>query len=295
MTSFVQCCYNCGKYGHSKKNCTTVPTSLGFLGTCYTCGQVGHSKKNCSHTGSVAGPRIKIVKSSRALRSSLTGIVAGTGAGVIAPGGIAIAVTHVPRGGAVGLQVQQQQQTMASAVPKVNTVDWYAVIDVSSSMAGERLNAAKMALKNDIEPLMAADDRMAIVTFDTDAYFRLKPRAVGQLRGQHELEWLLARMFAHGCTALWDALWLVIEQLRDKQRKTVLTVLTDGEDNASQHTQEELMTLLAQHVNVTMSIVHIGTAASEPYKAACRVANGVYSLVADAEEVGYERCGVTLE
>lgn len=147
----------------------------------------------------------------------------------------------------------------------VNTVDRYLLIDASGSMAGTRIANVKQVV-NEVFPTFAENDRIAIVTFDTTPYFRLKPRPVGQIRRQNELPDVLARIKTLGGTAIWDAIYMVVSQIRDKSRKTVLSVITDGEDNSSKHTLAEVNELLRQFPNVILDIVHVGDVVSVSYQ-----------------------------
>ena len=62
----------------------------------------------------------------------------------------------------------------------------------------------------------------------------------------------------------------------------MLTVLTDGLDNCSTHTREEVMQLVAAHPNVTLSIVHVG-AGGVPCAAYMEAAARGHGLYAQAE------------
>lgn len=162
-----------------------------------------------------------------------------------------------------------------------NTVDFYFLLDVSSSMTGTRLTSAKQSA-TEIETIMADNDRMALITFDTGAYFKLKPRAVGQLRRQKELDPLLSRIFAQGATAIWDAIWLAVTQLKDKNRDTQMIVLTDGEDNSSTHTFAQVQDLIKDFPNIKLSIIHISGAPCDKYQQLCKD-RGNYEVIVETE------------
>lgn len=87
--------------------------------------------------------------------------------------------------------------------------------------------------------------------------YRLKPRANGQLKRQNEIDPLLERIRTMGVTALYDSLMGVITDLHDKTRPTTLLVLTDGLDNASKHTLEDVMNEASKWPAVVLDIVHI--------------------------------------
>jgi Mg-chelatase subunit ChlD len=158
--------------------------------------------------------------------------------------------------------------------------DHYVLVDLSGSMGGAKLEQAKAAL-TEVHARVPDEDRLAIISFDSAAFFKLKPRANGQVRRQNELPDLLARMRAQGSTALYDAIFLAVEQIRDKQRETRIVVLTDGEDNASRHTLAEVLALVDQHAAVTLDIVHIDgqQAPSQAFAQLAQRGRGVYEKV----------------
>lgn len=151
-------------------------------------------------------------------------------------------------------------------------------------MSGARLEAAKDATREIVSSMDEAD-RMAIVTFDTNAYFKLKPRPVGQIRRQNELPGTLDRIYAQGLTALWDAIYLSVSQIRDKSKRTVVVALTDGQDNSSTHTYEECRKLIAKYPALSLSIVHIGDSVIDLYKAIAEMTAGDYVLIREAVEI----------
>jgi len=171
------------------------------------------------------------------------------------------------------------------------TRDVYFLIDVSGSMNGTKLQNAK----NTITALyadMPENDRIAIVAFDDGAFFKLRPRAAGQIKRQDEMPSILGKMFAKGKTALYDAIWISVDQIRDKSRSTLIIVVTDGEDNSSKHSYHEVIDLVAKHENVTLNIIHITAEAhglnigsNLQYANLCAGAKGEYLVVEETEIV----------
>ncbi len=166
--------------------------------------------------------------------------------------------------------------------PKDNT-DHYLLLDVSGSMCGFRLEKAKQTLTSLIEDL-PDKDRMAIITFDSKAFFKLKPRPIGQIRRQRELPSILSKIFAKGMTALYDAIHLAVMQIKDKDIRTVINVLTDGEDNSSSHSLAEVQQLIDIFPNITLNIVHIGDSPIKPYQSLTEN-RGVYVMITEVEIV----------
>jgi uncharacterized protein with von Willebrand factor type A (vWA) domain len=147
---------------------------------------------------------------------------------------------------------------------KDDTVDYFCLLDVSSSMDGVPLAEAKSALRDQFS-LMDDTDRLSVITFDTQAYFKLKPRPVEQLRRQNEIPALMDRIFAKGMTAVWDAIWMAADQVRYKRRQVMILVLTDGMDNSSRHTYAEARAKVAELENATLSIIHVGSTPNREY------------------------------
>lgn len=137
-----------------------------------------------------------------------------------------------------------------------NTKDFYFLQDVSSSMVGKRESDAKETISG-LFDVMNDSDRISIVTFDTKAFFKLKPRPVGQIRRQNEMPGILDRIYSRGCTAIWDAIYLTVQQIERKDRRTQILCLTDGHDNSSTHSYAQTLALVNEYPNITLSIVHI--------------------------------------
>lgn len=159
--------------------------------------------------------------------------------------------------------------------------DFYFLLDVSGSMDGRRLRDAKETA-TDLFDRMHEDDRISIVTFDTEAFFKLKPRTVGQIRRQNELPHTLSRIYARGGTAIWDAIHMSLVQMKNRSIKTTMIVLTDGDDNSSTHSYAEVMDLVKGFPNVKLSIIHVtgdGRVESEEYKTLVEAMGGQYKTI----------------
>jgi uncharacterized protein YegL len=170
------------------------------------------------------------------------------------------------------------------SVIKATSTDVYFLLDVSGSMTGYKLDTAKSSvtdLVKSIKPL----DRMAIVTFDDSPYFKLKPRPVEEILRKNELPSILDRIFAKGMTAIYDAIHLSVSQLRDKTQSTVMIVLTDGDDNSSKHSYQEVLEMLKEYPNIVLNIIHID-GVSKPnlnYQTMCVNNRGTYKTIVETE------------
>lgn len=183
---------------------------------------------------------------------------------------------------------QAKKQAAALAKTMASSKDVYVLVDVSGSMGGNKLTQAKQALR-DIHDFLREDDRLAIVTFDTHAYFKLKPRPNGQVKRQNELPEVLDRIFAQGGTAIYDAIHLSINQMLDKQRPTLFVVLTDGEDNSSTNTCDQVLKLVEAYPSITLDIVEIAADASQSrnvnYGLLAQRGHGTYAVILETEIV----------
>ena len=179
-------------------------------------------------------------------------------------------------------------RAVAGAEVKKEHTDFYFLIDVSGSMAGSKLATAKVCAKEMIALNMSPLDRLSIVTFDSGAFFKLKPRVVEEVLRKGELDPILGSIYADGNTALYDAIDLTVSQIFDKAQRTVIIVLTDGADNSSKTTYAQVLEKLKQYPNISLHIVHIdGSGRQIPaYIELCAATNnGEYTLVAVEETI----------
>lgn len=175
----------------------------------------------------------------------------------------------------------EETETSEKKTNFTNSTDRYLLIDASGSMTGTRIANVKTVI-NDVFPTFHKNDRIAIVTFDDAPYFRLKPRPVGQIRRQNELPNILSRIKTLNNTAIYDAIYVTVEQIFDKSRKTAITVITDGEDYTSRHTLEQLLNLLKEYPNITLDIIHVSDVPLEPYQQICSN-RGEYLIITEVE------------
>jgi VWFA-related protein len=143
--------------------------------------------------------------------------------------------------------VQQQLSVFSQAdIP----VTMGIIIDDSGSMRDKRsaVNAAAVAFVKTSNP----QDEVFVVNFN-DVYYLDTP---GDFAGNlEELKAALDKSQARGGTALYDALHASLDHLKLGTRdKKVLLVISDGEDNASRYTFEELIRY-AQKSDATIHVV----------------------------------------
>jgi Ca-activated chloride channel family protein len=120
--------------------------------------------------------------------------------------------------------------------------DILLVVDVSGSMEGEKLEAAKSGLGTFLSRILP-DDRVGLIVFSTDARVVVPPAPLSEAR--IALDDAIAQLNARGKTALYDALIIgkqVFDDLPppDEERIRAIVLLSDGIDNASRATLDQV-------------------------------------------------------
>src|SRR4051812_36251403 len=114
------------------------------------------------------------------------------------------------------------------------------IVDNSGSMREKRakVEAAALALAKDSNP----DDEVFIVNFNDEAFLD-NPHGKDFTSNIKEMEEALTRIDSRGGTAMRDAIRMSIDHLKEKAHKDkrVLVVVTDGNDNSSVITLENLV------------------------------------------------------
>ncbi len=114
------------------------------------------------------------------------------------------------------------------------------VIDNSGSMRDKRAKVAAAAL--DLVKASNRDDEVFVVNFNDDAYLDL-PHGKDFTNDIGEMEEALSRIDSRGGTAMRDAIRMSIDHIKQKghRDKKVLVVVTDGNDNSSIISLENLV------------------------------------------------------
>jgi Ca-activated chloride channel family protein len=118
------------------------------------------------------------------------------------------------------------------------------VVDNSGSMKPKRddVIAAALAFARSSNP----QDQMFVVNFNEQVSFGL-PGNTAFTDQAAQLQVALSRVAADGETALYDAVAVALEHLKEGDRdKKVLIVVSDGGDNASKHKLTEIMALVGR-------------------------------------------------
>jgi Ca-activated chloride channel homolog len=141
-------------------------------------------------------------------------------------------------------QPQQLSVFSHSDIPVTMGID----IDDSGSMRDKRqsVNAAALTFVRTSNP----QDQVFVVNFN-DVYYLDTPGNFAS--NMEELKAALSKIDSRGGTALYDAVYASLDHLRLGNRdKKALLVITDGEDNASRYSFDELM----QHAQKSNAVIY---------------------------------------
>jgi VWFA-related protein len=148
------------------------------------------------------------------------------------------------------------------------------IIDNSGSMRDKRakVETASLDLVKDSNP----DDEVFVVNFNDEAYLDL-PHQKDFTSDIKEMEEALTRIDSRGGTAMRDAIRMSIDHLKEKAHKDkrVLVVVTDGNDNSSVITLENLVKAAQQSETL---IYGVGLLGDEERREAARATRALKSL-----------------
>jgi Ca-activated chloride channel family protein len=175
------------------------------------------------------------------------------------------------------------------------------VIDISGSMnTGGKLQAAKEAAIAYVDQARP-DDQIGLLAFNTEIEY------VQPLTSNHEaLKNAIESLRAQDDTAMYDALEQAIEYLSAVQGRKAIIVLTDGLDNRSKRSPQEVIQMIGPE-GLSISTVGLGdptqstgaiTSLNEPaLQALAQEAGGAYGYANDAESLTalYEKLGRALQ
>ncbi|MBN1875995.1 MAG: VWA domain-containing protein [Anaerolineae bacterium] len=134
----------------------------------------------------------------------------------------------------VGIQALWQQQAK-------KPVDLVVVMDISGSMKGDKINAARASLRDFIN-LLDDRDRLQVILFSDELVTLTPLSSLGEKR--EEVLRRVSGIMEQGDTRLYDAVQMAYGELEangDPQHIRAIVTLTDGNDTASQMTLDQLM------------------------------------------------------
>jgi len=166
-----------------------------------------------------------------------------------------------PFAGADAVDWREPQTTLQMPPPSVINVvldAWrytkrptnvYLVVDTSGSMEGEKIRRTREALAAFVEQVQGSRDRVGIVEFASSVK-SFAPLSTLDDASRRDLLDIIDDMQAIGGTALIDAVYAAVEDLqsqRDDQAINAVVVMTDGLDNDSRRSLNDLSRLLQSH------------------------------------------------
>ena len=173
-----------------------------------------------------------------------------------------------PLTAANGVDPRQPHTTLQmpgpAVVDVVRNVWWYTkrhtnvylVVDTSGSMSGDKLEAAREALRVFLSEIEGDLEQVGMVEFSTQVN-NIIPLA--QLRdNRSELEVAVDDLYAEGDTALLDAVrsaYVRLQQENDPERINAIVAMTDGRENASRLTLWQLAGEIEQGNNRGVQVV----------------------------------------
>jgi len=159
-----------------------------------------------------------------------------------------------------GVDPREPQTTLQAPGPSVIKVVqnawWYTkrpsniflVVDTSGSMEGEKLENMRTALSSFMDQIRGEQDRVGMVEF-SGAVYNIEPLAVMDDSHRQSLEHEIEIMEAYGDTALLDAIYSAYVRLQrgaDPERINAIVALTDGRENASNISGNQLLDVIRQ-------------------------------------------------
>jgi len=124
----------------------------------------------------------------------------------------------------------------------------FLVVDTSGSMEGEKLENVRTALGNFVDQIRGAQDRVGMVEF-AGSVTNIEPLAVMDDAQRQRLEQEITLLDASGDTALLDAVhaaYVRLQREADPERINAIVALTDGRENASNISMNQLLAEIQQ-------------------------------------------------
>lgn len=201
--------------------------------------------------------------------------------------------------GADPAKPQTSLQVPSAAVLDVVRESWLAnkrrtnvmlVVDTSGSMEGEKIRNVKEALTTFLDQIKSNEERVGLIEFYNDVTERVK---INELKNNRSvLVRSVETLEADGNTALLDgvaAAYERLQQLGDPSRINAIVVMTDGKENASAVSLNQLVTRLQngneRGVPVVIFSIAYGNDADMEVLQAMSNATGGQTLVGSPETI----------
>jgi Ca-activated chloride channel family protein len=142
------------------------------------------------------------------------------------------------------------QMPSPAVVEVVQNVWWYTkrptnvylVVDTSGSMEGSKLASTQEALKAFVDQMRGDRDQVGVIEFSSGVQ-RVSPLRQLDESSRAELNEVIDSMYAGGNTALIDAVRTAYTYLlnnEDREAINAIVVMTDGQENASEYSLQDL-------------------------------------------------------
>lgn len=148
----------------------------------------------------------------------------------------------------------KREVSYASQLNNEENVNISMVADVSGSMSGSPLSEAKWVMGNFLNTIQTeAGDRVSLISFSDQV--DIQTSFTNDITAVREA---VDGLFTYDMTALYDALYVAINQTAAQSGAKCVIAFTDGKDNASKCTPE-IIIQLAQRYSIPIFIIGVGS------------------------------------
>jgi hypothetical protein len=123
----------------------------------------------------------------------------------------------------------------------------WLMLDISESAEDRRLEAMRSAAQYVANVMITGEDRAALIIVDQDAVLGARP-STDMVQVQKEID----AVQSGGWSALRDSLDVVLRQIQGDRHEHVVLFWTDGDDQSSMNSNEDLMKAIARTPNATI-------------------------------------------
>jgi Ca-activated chloride channel homolog len=164
----------------------------------------------------------------------------------------------------------------------------YLVVDTSGSMEGTKLESTRVALRSFVQQIQGDRDRIGLVEFGSGVKQFVALRTMDDA-GRQEMLDIVNGLHADGYTALLDAAWEAFSDLQmvaDQEAINAIVVMTDGQENDSARTMDDLRRAFERDAQVPMVVFTIafGDDADVPLlQEMARIGNGQFRRASETD------------